>query len=187
MSRVLVLTAVTGSNPGKRYTLTGQTNTIGSGPGNDAVIFDRQLQSRHAEVRQMLDRWFISPSDSLARLSVNGLPVTNQSRLNTGDNVTIGSVTYRVDFEELQEREVGAPVMAPSNGAIPRLGDYFVRRGIMTHDQIRRVAQRQNELQYNGRRTAFGQIAYELGFITRLQLDRALSDQASDFNERFRD
>lgn len=187
MTRALVLIAVTGSQPGQRYTLTGRSHMIGSAPGNDLVIMDRQVEARHAEVRQMLDRWFVAPVSGQGRLCINGMAISAQSRLHAGDLLLIGSVSYRVDFEDLQEREVGAPAATPGGSSVPRLGEYFVQRGLMTPEQVRRVAQRQHELQYSGRRTAFGQIAYELGFINRLQLDRALSEQAADFNARFRD
>ena len=43
------------------------------------------------------------------------------------------------------------------------------------------------KLQQDGSRLQFGQVAYDMGFITRSQLDGALSDQRSDFNERFWD
>ena len=70
---------------------------------------------------------------------------------------------------------------------MPRLGEYFIRRGLLSADQIARVIDRQTKLQQDGSRLQFGQVAYEMGFITRSQLDGALSDQRSDFNERFWD
>ena len=63
----------------------------------------------------------------------------------------------------------------------------FIRRGLLSTDQIARVIDRQTKLQHDGSRLQFGQVAYEMGYITRSQLDGALSDQRSDFNERFWD
>ncbi|MFN8567636.1 MAG: hypothetical protein U0Z44_08975 [Kouleothrix sp.] len=47
------------------------------------------------------------------------------------------------------------------------------------------MAERQSKLNHDGMRLQFGQVAYEMGFITRSQLDMALADQRSDFNDRF--
>lgn len=185
MAKALVLTAVTGLQRGKQHTLLGRTNSVGSSSSNDLVLHDRQLDARHAEIRQMLDRWFIVPLSAAGGISVNGIIVNAQARLNQGDHLTLGSVTYAVAIEEYAEREVGAT--EPPAGAGPRLGDYFIRHGLMSQDQVRHTLQRQNELQHRGQNRHFGQVAYELGYVDRFQLDRALSDQRSDYNDRFRD
>ena len=61
MGKALVLTAITGSQAGKRLTLSARTNSIGSAPTNDMVLHDRLIAPRHLEVRQVLERWFIIP------------------------------------------------------------------------------------------------------------------------------
>jgi hypothetical protein len=58
---------------------------------------------------------------------------------------------------------------------------------MLSADQVARVAERQAKLQHDGTRLQFGQVAYDMGYITRSQLDTALSEQRSDFNERFWD
>lgn len=183
MVKTLVLTAITGTQIGRRYSVSDRSGSIGSSSSCTIAINDRQLAARHAEVRQMLDRWFIVPLTS-GGISLNGMPVTGQSRLNPGDQLSLGTTTYRVSYEELEEQEVGAP--ATTQG-VPRLGDYFVQRGILTSEQIARVARRQSEMQRNGVTLPFGQIAYDMGLINRSQLERALSDQRNDFNTRFHD
>jgi len=108
MAKALVLTVVTGSQLGKRYTLAGRTNLIGSASACDMVLYDRLVEPRHAELRHMIDSWFIVPlSGNISGLSVNGTIVRGQSRIRAGDKVTIGSITYSVAVEELHEREVG--------------------------------------------------------------------------------
>lgn len=184
MIRTLVLTAITGSQIGRRHIVSERVSTLGSGPGCDVTINDRQLAARHIEVRQILDRWFVVPLAS-GGVSLNGMPVRSQSRLNPGDQLSLGATTYRVSYETLEEREVGA---APSVAqGVPRLGEYFVRRGILTQEQVARVVRRQNEMQHSGVTLPFGQIAYELGLVNRAQLERALNDQRNDFNDRFHD
>ena len=185
MPKALVLTAITGSQAGKRLTCTARVNTIGSAPNNDIVLHDRLIGPRHLEVRQVLERWFVVPLASGGQgISLNGIDVRGQNRLNFGDALTIGSVTYTVGFEDVAEREVGTQ---PSSSSVPRLGEYFMRRGIMTNEQVTRAAERQAALQRSGTRLPFGQVAYEMGFINRSQLDSALAEQRSDFNDRFWD
>jgi pSer/pThr/pTyr-binding forkhead associated (FHA) protein len=187
MSKDLILTAITGGQFGRRYTLSGRASTIGSASGNDVVLHDRLIDARHAEVRQMLDRWFIVPLSPIGGISVNGMIVKSQARLNPGDKVTLGAITYEVSYEEAVEREVGAQPTPSSGNAIPRLGDYFVKRGIMTAEQVSMTLRRQQEMERSGITGHFGQVAYELGFINRSQLERALADQRSDFNNVWRD
>jgi hypothetical protein len=187
MAKALVLRAITGSNAGQRHTLAARVNTIGSAASNDLVLHDRLLGPRHVEIKQVLERWFVVPlASSSQAIALNGLSVNGQSRLSAGDALTLGSVTYSVGFEEIVEQEVGAPRSGNTHG-VPRLGEYFIRRGLLSADQIARVIERQSKLQNDGSRLQFGQVAYEMGYITRQQLDNALSDQRSDFNERFWD
>ncbi len=186
MLKVLVLTAVTGLERGKRHTLEGRSNSVGSAASSDLMLYDRQIEPQHAEIKQTFDRWFIVPI-ALGGISLNGAIITGQSRLNPGDKLTLGPVTYNVAVEELVEHAVGDNLGTLDSASIPRLGDYFVRRGIMSGDQVRRALQRQSELKRMGRPDHFGQIAYDLGFISRPQLERALAEQRSDFNSSFHD
>lgn len=187
MPRALVLTTITGSQVGRRHTFEARTATIGSSPQSDLVLNERTIDPRHAELQQILERWFIVPLNAQGRgMLLNGSPITGRSRLNPGDQLTIGGMSYRVSFVELVEEAVGA---TPPRGSqsVPRLGEYFVRRGALSFEQVNRVIQRQNELQREGLRTPFGQIAYQMGFIDRRELEAALADQRADFNQNFID
>ncbi|HNP72012.1 MAG TPA: FHA domain-containing protein [Kouleothrix sp.] len=184
MAKALVLRAITGTQAGKRHVVTARVSSIGTAASNDLVLHDRLLNPRHIELRQVLERWFVVPLASNSQgLALNGMPISGQSRLNPGDALTLGSVTYMVDLEDVIEQEVG---QAPAgNNGVPRLGEYFIRRGILSREQVIAVAERQSRLQRDGSRLQFGQVAYDMGFITRSQLDMALADQRSDFNDRF--
>lgn len=185
MAKALILRAVTGSDAGQRHTLTNRSSTIGTAATNDVVLHDRLLTPRHVEIRQALERWFVVPLATGGQgMALNGMPINGQSRLNPGDRLTLGSVTYSVELEEIAERAVGVPQATNSHG-VPRLGEYFLRRGLLTGEQVARVATRQSQLQRDGSRLQFGQVAYDMGLINRSQLDAALADQRSDFNDRF--
>ena len=185
MPKALLLRAITGTQAGSRHVLTNRSSTIGTASTNDVVLHDRLLTPRHVEIRQVLERWFVVPLAAGGQgVALNGMPIGGQSRLNPGDTLTLGSVTYAVDLEEVAERAVGAPASG-STPVVPRLGEYFLRRGLLSNEQVARIAERQAQLQRDGSRLQFGQVAYEMGFISRSQLDAALSDQRSDFNDRF--
>lgn len=185
MAKALVLRAITGTQAGKRHTLTARVSTVGSASNNDLVLHDRLLNPRHIEIRQVLERWFVVPvAQNSQGVALNGMPVSSQSRLNPGDALTLGSVTYMVELEEVLEQEFGA-APAHTNSGVPRIGEYFIRRGVLNRDQVMAVAERQMRLQRDGSRIQFGQVAYEMGIISRSQLDMALADQRSDFNDRF--
>lgn len=185
MPMVLELTAISGTQLSKKLTVSGRVTRIGSASSNELVIHERQIEPRHAEIHQMLDRFFLVPLTPQSHgVSLNGLPVSGRSRINPGDVLTLGVTSYRVAMTEQAEQEFGAP---RSKQDVPRLGEYFVRRGLMNSDQIKSTAQRQVELQRSGQHMAFGQLAFELGYINRGQLEAALNEQRNDFNERFRD
>jgi hypothetical protein len=185
MAKALVLRAITGTQAGARYPLANRSSTIGTASTNDVVLHDRLLSPRHVEIRQVLERWFVVPLAAGGQgIALNGLPISGQSRLNPGDTLSLGSVTYAIDVEDIVERAVGTPQATNSHG-VPRLGDYFLRRGLLTGDQVAKVVERQSQLQRDGSRLQFGQVAYEMGYISRSQLDAALADQRSDFNDRF--
>jgi predicted component of type VI protein secretion system len=187
MTKALILTAITGPQAGERHKLAARVNKVGSASSNDLVLHDRLIEPRHAEIRQVLERWFVVPLiTDRPRVSLNGIELRTQSRLNAGDALTLGTVTYTVSLEETDEREVGAEQSA-GNSSVPRLGEYFIRRGIMTADEVARAVQRQDELLRSGTRLPFGRVAYDMGFINRSQLDAALADQRGDFNDRFLD
>lgn len=113
------------------------------------------------------------------------MPLAGQSRVNPGDTLTLGSVTYAVEVEDVIEQEVGVAVRG-TNNSVPRLGEYFIRRGILSRDQVIKVAERQSKLSFDVCACRPGQVAYEMGFITRSQLDMALADQrALSFNDEF--
>lgn len=185
MAIVLELTAITGNQVNRTLSISGRLAKIGTAAGSDLVLHERQIEPRHAEVHQILGRFFLVPLTPRGQgIALNGLSVDTRSRLNPGDILTLGSTSYRVAISEQAEQEVGAT--QPKRN-VPRLGDYFIKRGYMNSDQVARTAQRQAELTRDGRETAFGQVAYELGYINRTQLTTILNDQRNDFNERFRD
>ena len=158
--------------------LTVRAAAMPAGMGHEAGFVAARAHGPHARCHGRAAQ--LQGSQGLA---LNGMPINGQSRLNPGDTLTLGSITYGIDFEEVIEQALGAS--ASSGVSVPRLGEYFIRRGILSREQVLAVAERQSRLQRDGSRLQFGQVAYEMGVITRSQLDMALADQRSDFNDRF--
>ncbi|MCG8353540.1 MAG: FHA domain-containing protein [Chloroflexales bacterium] len=187
MPKLLVLTGITGSRVGTRTVLSGRSNTVGSNAGCDLVIPEQATAARHAEIRHVLERWFIVPLDPNARVFVNGEPVTSQGRLLEEDLITFGNATFKVSFTEEIEKKARTTASTSSSKGVPQLGEYLIRHNAIGQSQLTQALQHQGELRQQGRRVQIGDILYEMGYISRLQLEQALQDQRNDFFERFRD
>ena len=169
MAKALVLRAITGTQAGKRHTLTARVSTVGSASNNDLVLHDRLLNPRHIEIRQVLERWFVVPvAQNSQGVALNGMPVSSQSRLNPGDALTLGSVTYMVELEEVLEQEFGAPpddFLAERNESIEQIQQIHHRRAAAGE---RHHIGREARLQ---RRVAIELVQHDVGHRLALQLD----------------
>jgi pSer/pThr/pTyr-binding forkhead associated (FHA) protein len=186
MTKALTLKGISGSRVGMRDLLTGRTNIVGSSSACDLVLKDRLICPRHAEIRQALDRWFVKPLDPNAAVFVNSKPVTGQGRIQEGDMVTFGGASFQVGFTQVVEQAVGAN-QSPSRSGVPQLGEYLLRRGIVSRSQLAHAAEQQEILRRQGRKANIGEVLHELGYVTSLEIEQAVQEQQRDFFERFRD
>lgn len=108
MSKALTLIGISGSRVGQATVVSERSTLLGSAPICDVVLHDRLILPRHAELHVTLGRWFVSPLDPKASVFVNGQPVTAKQRLEAGDLLTVGTVTFKMSIGDLQERQVGA-------------------------------------------------------------------------------
>lgn len=61
---------------------------------------------------------------------------------------------------------------------VPKMGDYLVEKGLITHDQLMLALQEQERFRSREEKTPLlGKILIEKGFITRENLDRAIAEQ----------
>jgi predicted component of type VI protein secretion system len=185
MAKALVLTSISGARLGVRYTLSGRTNSVGSEDGCHMVLSDRSILPRHAELRQALESWFVAPLGS-ANVSVNGAPVHGQARLRPGDSLIVGTLGFRVDIEEIGDRERAVGQTASRVG-VPRLGDYLLRQGLITRTQLDHALRRQEDMTSQGRRVQLGDVLVQLGYIRQSALDAALREQHNDLADRWLD
>jgi hypothetical protein len=84
----------------RRYVLEGPRATIGRSKDADCVLRDPNVSRRHAELRQGgAGEWTIADLGSTNGVKVNGRRVSS-TRLNPGDQVTLGTTTFLFDVEQ---------------------------------------------------------------------------------------
>jgi pSer/pThr/pTyr-binding forkhead associated (FHA) protein len=83
----------------RRYVLEGPRATIGRSKDAECVLRDPNVSRRHAELRRSSSGdWTIADLGSTNGVKVNGRRVSS-ARLGPGDEVTLGTTTFRFDIE----------------------------------------------------------------------------------------
>ncbi len=70
---------------------------------------------------------------------------------------------------------------------VPYLGEFLLRQGYITRQQLDAALRRHSELAQRGSPKLVGQILVELGFLTQTQLEAGLQQQRGEYNVRFND
>jgi hypothetical protein len=99
-TNALVATRAIISLDDRRYVLDGPRATIGRSKSAECVLRDPNVSRRHAELRRAESGdWTIADLGSTNGVKVNGRRVAS-TRLSPGDEVTIGTTTFRFDIEQ---------------------------------------------------------------------------------------
>ena len=94
-----VLTRAVVETGSRRYVLDGPSAVIGRSDEAECVLRDPNVSRRHAELRQGRDgEWAIHDLNSTNGVKVNGRRA-GSSRLREGDQVTVGTTTFRFGLE----------------------------------------------------------------------------------------
>ena len=100
--RAEVATRAVVSVDDRRYVLDGARATIGRSKDADCVLRDPNVSRHHAELRRSAaGDWTIADLGSTNGVKVNGRRVAS-TRLNPGDQVTLGTTTFRFDIEHVR-------------------------------------------------------------------------------------
>ena len=84
----------------RRYVLEGPRATLGRSKDADCVLRDPNVSRHHAELRRSTaGDWTIADLGSTNGIKVNGRRV-GSTRLKSGDQVTLGTTTFRFDVEQ---------------------------------------------------------------------------------------
>jgi hypothetical protein len=98
--RAEVVTRAVVSLDDRRYVLDSARATIGRSRDADCVLRDPNVSRHHAELRRSASgEWTIADLGSTNGVKVNGRRV-GSTRLNAGDQVTLGTTTFRFDVEQ---------------------------------------------------------------------------------------
>ncbi len=99
-AEALVATRAVVSLDDRRYVLEGPRSTIGRSKSAECVLSDPNVSRRHAELRRsQTGDWTIADLGSTNGVKVNGRRVSS-TRLSPGDEVTLGTTTFRFDIEQ---------------------------------------------------------------------------------------
>ena len=89
-----VLEAADESMIGRRFAF-GDSISIGRGDANDIVINDGYVSHRHARVELWNNLYVIEDLGSVNKTYVNGQEITGRQYLQSGDIISIGTVTFQ--------------------------------------------------------------------------------------------
>jgi len=70
-----------------------------------------------------------------------------------------------------------APIHAPPEALVPRLGEYLIQQGLITQQDLEQALQRQKETAGTGERLLLGQTLLAMGLVDRETLDRTITSQ----------
>jgi hypothetical protein len=102
----------------------------------------------------------------------------------------------RARCDELEQLVTGSNIYSTWNSSnkgpagptrVPLLGEYLLKQGLITQQQLDMALHRHHDLTQRGQRKMVGQIMVELGYISQAQLDRWLQHQNGEYHNRFRD
>ena len=99
-AEALVATRAVVSLDDRRYVLEGPRARIGRSKDAECVLHDPNVSRHHAELsRSSSGDWTIADLGSTNGVKVNGRRVSS-TRLSPGDQVTLGTTTFRFDIEQ---------------------------------------------------------------------------------------
>ena len=83
-----------GDSPERMVLIRADNYSIGRGSGNDLQLFDPQVSRSHVRLRFVQGVWYIQDQQSALGTKVNNV-TTAATRLNSGDEITLGNTTFR--------------------------------------------------------------------------------------------
>ena len=89
------LVIISNKEYGKEYILNKAENFIGRAPGCAIRIDDKMASGQHTAVAVKGADCFIKDLDSTNGTNVNGQPIKDEQQIQTGDEVEVGSTTFR--------------------------------------------------------------------------------------------
>jgi pSer/pThr/pTyr-binding forkhead associated (FHA) protein len=98
--RVGLLDILQGKTDQQKYVLTGKMTMIGKSSMASIKLKGFFAPTTAALISKRDNKYFISPSESKARLKINGEDVASQRELNAGDVIEVGKVKAAFSFQD---------------------------------------------------------------------------------------
>jgi len=70
-----------------------------------------------------------------------------------------------------------APLISTPESLVPRIGEYLIEQGFITHEMLEAALQRQKDLDSQGHRLLLGQTLVQMDLIDREMLDKVITQQ----------
>lgn len=99
------LTIIAGSNAGDYYPLGKCTLVIGRDEGCLAQVVDQQVSRKHAQIRWVDAYYVIVDLKSANGTLLNGQPLSAESTLEDGDEITVGGSRLMFSQRDFKDRE----------------------------------------------------------------------------------
>tara|TARA_R110002072_G_scaffold13418_12_gene56311 strand:+ start:78699 stop:79613 length:915 start_codon:yes stop_codon:yes gene_type:complete len=99
------LVMIRGDFIGEVYELTDDVTMMGRSDEVDLTVSDTSISRRHAMVVNRVDGFFVSDLGSTNGTFVNKELVNSARRLNEGDKLTVGTVTFKFTFQDADDTE----------------------------------------------------------------------------------
>ncbi len=98
--RIGLLDILQGKTDQQKYVLTGKMTMIGKSSMASIKLKGFFAPTTAALISKRDNKYFISPSESKARLKINGEDVASQRELNAGDVIEVGKVKAAFSFQD---------------------------------------------------------------------------------------
>jgi len=103
-----------------------------------------------------------------------------KARQEVRDNLVMSSNTQR-----LLKRATGSLNRKQATKVVPFLGEYLVRQGYITHQQLESALRHHQQSVRTGKPRQLGQSLMELGYLSKSQLDQGIQRQREEYGSRY--
>jgi len=97
------LTIMTGDQAGTSFELAQRPLSVGRDPSRDIQILDLKVSRKHAIIRPNSAEHAIAPTKAMNGLLINGEATEEETVLNEGDEITMGTTVLR--FSKMTSNE----------------------------------------------------------------------------------
>lgn len=106
-----------------------------------------------------------------------GKPLPGDARTCPHCGVDLALFALLAERAYLEGVPQAAPISSTPEAVVPRIGEYLIEQGLLTHEQLDGALERQRDLAGRGQHRLLGQTLIEMKLVDRETLDRAITRQ----------